>query len=642
MLVSKNHLRKFLKKDMSDDELSSRLFQLGHENEFVNNLIDLEITPNRGDCLSLYGIARDLNNFYDFSENLEVFNEEIAELQFNFQNNAIDDCPRIAFLLIEVEDLPVRYKPYLEEYFTDLEIKKNNFFTDVSNYLSYEIGQPTHCYDFTKLHSGLKLTRIKKDHDFKTITNKQINIKESDLVFTLKETPINLAGVMGGFSTGCTQNSKTVLVECAYFEPESIIGKSIKYDLNSEAAFKFERGTDPDIIEMALRRFIKIVEDHTTLKDLKIYKEDNFKKDPRFIEYDLKKINSILGVEVIEEDFNRYINNLGFQIKNGLIFIPSHRHDIQNYNDIAEEIARLIGYDNLKKSDIKLPLNNNSSDLSLEDKVRSFLVEEGFSEVINFPFSENDNTGSVEIDNPLDSNKRFFRKNITESIVQNVIYNERRQKDSIKLFEISDIYRFDKKNKVFKSTKKLALILSGRKDYNFRDFNIMMDKKLLDTILSNLTNETNIEVNQISRENLDSKIKHPIYSAEIELKLIDEALISDKSTQLPRFKEVKYSQISEFPLIKRDLSFQVDDINEINELCRLIDSFRHELLRDSFIFDFYQDEKRNRCKVGFRFSFQSMKKTLIDAEVDEIIDDIVKSLSSLKNTEIPGYDYQDS
>tara|TARA_B100000401_G_scaffold393188_1_gene300896 strand:- start:1077 stop:3005 length:1929 start_codon:yes stop_codon:yes gene_type:complete len=642
MLVSKNHLRKFLKKDMSDDELSSRLFQLGHENEFVNNLIDLEITPNRGDCLSLYGIARDLNNFYDFSENLEVFNEEIAELQFNFQNNAIDDCPRIAFLLIEVEDLPVRYKPYLEEYFTDLEIKKNNFFTDVSNYLSYEIGQPTHCYDFTKLHSGLKLTRIKKDHDFKTITNKQINIKESDLVFTLKETPINLAGVMGGFSTGCTQNSKTVLVECAYFEPESIIGKSIKYDLNSEAAFKFERGTDPDIIEMALRRFIKIVEDHTTLKDLKIYKEDNFKKDPRFIEYDLKKINSILGVEVIEEDFNRYINNLGFQIKNGLIFIPSHRHDIQNYNDIAEEIARLIGYDNLKKSDIKLPLNNNSSDLSLEDKVRSFLVEEGFSEVINFPFSENDNTGSVEIDNPLDSNKRFFRKNITESIVQNVIYNERRQKDSIKLFEISDIYRFDKKNKVFKSTKKLALILSGRKDYNFRDFNIMMDKKLLDTILSNLTNETNIEVNQISRENLDSKIKHPIYSAEIELKLIDEALISDKSTQLPRFKEVKYSQISEFPLIKRDLSFQVDDINEINELCCLIDSFRHELLRDSFIFDFYQDEKRNRCKVGFRFSFQSMKKTLIDAEVDEIIDDIVKSLSSLKNTEIPGYDYQDS
>ncbi len=642
MLVSKNHLRKFLKKDMSDDELSSRLFQLGHENEFVNNLIDLEITPNRGDCLSLYGIARDLNNFYDFSENLEVFNEEIAELQFNFQNNAIDDCPRIAFLLIEVEDLPVRYKPYLEEYFTDLEIKKNNFFTDVSNYLSYEIGQPTHCYDFTKLHSGLKLTRIKKDHDFKTITNKQINIKESDLVFTLKETPINLAGVMGGFSTGCTQNSKTVLVECAYFEPESIIGKSIKYDLNSEAAFKFERGTDPDIIEMALRRFIKIVEDHTTLKDLKIYKEDNFKKDPRFIEYDLKKINSILGIEVIEEDFNRYINNLGFQIKNGLIFIPSHRHDIQNYNDIAEEIARLIGYDNLKKSDIKLPLNNNSSDLSLEDKVRSFLVEEGFSEVINFPFSENDNTGSVEIDNPLDSNKRFFRKNITESIVQNVIYNERRQKDSIKLFEISDIYRFDKKNKVFKSTKKLALILSGRKDYNFRDFNIMMDKKLLDTILSNLTNETNIEVNQISRENLDSKIKHPIYSAEIELKLIDEALISDKSTQLPRFKEVKYSQISEFPLIKRDLSFQVDDINEINELCCLIDSFRHELLRDSFIFDFYQDEKRNRCKVGFRFSFQSMKKTLIDAEVDEIIDDIVKSLSSLKNTEIPGYDYQDS
>ena len=143
MIISKNHLRRFLKKDFNDEELSSTLFQLGHENEIVKDLIDIEITPNRGDCLSLFGLARDLNNFYELKKDIDLYEKDLDILDFNFSNHAKEDCPKISFLLVEVEYLPTKYKNYLEEYFSELDIKKNNFFTDISNYLSYELGQPT-------------------------------------------------------------------------------------------------------------------------------------------------------------------------------------------------------------------------------------------------------------------------------------------------------------------------------------------------------------------------------------------------------------------------------------------------------------------------------------------------------------------
>ena len=123
MIISKNHLRRFLKKDFKDEELSSTLYQLGHEKEIVKDLIDIEITPNRGDCLSLFGLARDLNNFYELKKDIDLYEKDLDILDFNFSNHAKEDCPKISFLLVEVEYLPTKYKNYLEEYFSELDIK---------------------------------------------------------------------------------------------------------------------------------------------------------------------------------------------------------------------------------------------------------------------------------------------------------------------------------------------------------------------------------------------------------------------------------------------------------------------------------------------------------------------------------------
>ena len=154
----------------------------------------------------------------------------------------------IVFLSLEIDKAPKEYKPYLESYFENLDIKKNNFFTDISNYISYEIGQPTHCYDFEKLKNRkITLHKLNKDQLFKTLQGKEIKLESGDLVFEQDSEVINLAGIMGGFNSSCSSDTTKVLIEAAHFSPDSIIGKTIKYNINSDAAYKFERWVDPNL-----------------------------------------------------------------------------------------------------------------------------------------------------------------------------------------------------------------------------------------------------------------------------------------------------------------------------------------------------------------------------------------------------------
>ena len=146
MKIAYKHLVKNIIGNPSIDEISDRLFQLGHEHEIEKNIFNMEFTPNRGDCLSLNGLLRDLSVFYDVKASQEIYNEELKMLDIDFENLSQDICPQISFLKLEIDSIPDQYKDYLNDYFIDLDLNKNNFFTDISNYISYENGQPTHCY----------------------------------------------------------------------------------------------------------------------------------------------------------------------------------------------------------------------------------------------------------------------------------------------------------------------------------------------------------------------------------------------------------------------------------------------------------------------------------------------------------------
>ena len=247
MKVAYKHLISYIPSKPSIDEISERVFQLGHEHEIEDEIFDMELTPNRGDCLSVHGLVRDLAPFYEIDLSSDIYEKELKKLDIGFVNHAPEACSHISFLKIDIEGEIASYGGKLKEYFKDLNINKNNFFTDISNYISYEMGQPTHCYDAKKIGNLFSLEIIEEDKKFHTLLEKEIVIKGRNLVFLEDGKVINLAGVMGGKNTSCSTNTKSVIIECAHFNPEEIIGKSVKYDIKSDAAHKFERGCRPTL-----------------------------------------------------------------------------------------------------------------------------------------------------------------------------------------------------------------------------------------------------------------------------------------------------------------------------------------------------------------------------------------------------------
>ena len=632
MKIPYRHFKKCINSNININQLSESFFQLGHEHEIYNDIFDFEITPNRGDCISLNGMLRDLNLFYDVSKDKCIYEKEIQSFDFQFANDAKDSCTSISFLKIDIDELPKKYLGSLEEYFLDLEVKKINFFTDISNFISYETGQPTHCYDSSKINGPLRLKFLKESFEFETLLDKKINVGEGDLAFTNTDNEvINLAGIIGGKSSSCDLNTKSVIVECAYFDPEAIIGKSVKYDINSDAAYKFERNTDYQCHEYVIKRFLKIVEDHTNIKNVKLFQKTYKKRDQILIPFNYEKINKILGANIEENDCLTFLNKLGFLITNNVIHVPSFRNDINSLNDISEEIARAVGYNNIKSKKININVKKETQINFNEKKLKKLLINHGFYEVINNPFVGEGSNESVQVDNPLDSNKNYLRTNLKDSLTTNLLFNERRQKDIIKLFEVSDVY--STKNKIGK--KVIGIIASGRIDKNFKDFSKKIDKKYLEKILRNIKSN-DIKIEEISRQSLNSKSKDIITYTEIEIDKIIDVQSSYDDLTIKDIRDIKHEPTSEFPSSNRDLSFSIKDFSECKKLEELLINFENKLLKDVFVFDYYRNENVGEIKIGFRFIFQSRDSTITDDEVNKVMNLVISDALKIKTVSIPG------
>ncbi len=634
MKIAYKHLVKNIIANPSINEISDRLFQLGHEHEIENDIFNMEFTPNRGDCLSLNGLLRDLSVFYDVNANQEIYDKKLNILDIDFENFSQDTCPQISFLKLEIESIPDKYKDYLNDYFIDLNLNKNNFFTDISNYISYENGQPTHCYDAEKINGKLVFQELDTDQEFETLLGKKINLTNKDPVFLLNDKVINLAGVIGGIETSCSSDTMTALVECAFFKPEAIIGKSVKYDIQSEASYKFERFVDPDCQDRTIRRFIKIVDEHTNIKDMSVisykFKQNKVTKIP----IKTNEINQIIGTNISQESYLNYLSKLGFIINDEHIEAPSYRSDIETQNDLAEEIARVIGYDNITRNEITIPKGKKTNIHDLENNLRFFLLDEGFYEIINSPFVGSDSSNSISIDNPLDSNKKYLRSNLTESLLENLLYNERRQKDSIKLFEISDIYTVI--NNKINVTRRLGIIASGRAGHNYKDFSKKISKKYLTSVFKETLPNENFEFKVLNRELLNTKVKNEIIYCEVDIANFSSDVLSYKKISKPPEGFIEYSPISDLPYSIRDLSFSIKDFTELDKFIEYILEFKHKLLKEIYIFDYFNNEKNAEIKIGFRFIFQSTDSTITETQVNDIISVIIDHIEEIDGITIPG------
>ena len=633
MKIAYSHLVQYISENPSINQISDNLFQLGHEHEINGNIFDMEFTPNRGDCLSLNGLLRDLAVFYTINLNQDIYTEKLDELIIDFENLSKSICPQISFLKLEIDQIPEIYNGSLDNYFLDLGLNKNNFFTDVSNYLSYESGQPTHCYEASKIKSKLVFHEIESDEEFETLLDKRITLTGKNAVFSSKNKVINLAGVVGGKSSSCSVNTKTVIVECAFFEPEAIIGKSVKYDIQSEASHKFERGVDPKCHDKVLRRFINIVSENTNIKDMSIisykYKDNPIHQIP----VNVHKINQIIGIKISEKEYLTYLSKLRFDTAEGLIRVPSFRSDVKTQNDLAEEVARVIGYDNIAISKISIPNNQKASDKNLENKLRFFLLDHGFYEVINSPFVSLSSEEAIKVDNPLDSNREYLRTNITNSLVDNLLFNERRQKDSIKLFEISDVY--SSHNGINKK-RKISIIASGRVGLNYKEFSKKINKNYLTMLFQEILPNEVFDFEILSRDLLDTKIMNEIVALEVDIDRFSSDILSYEEISKPPKGFVQFKPISDLPSSFKDISYSINDYSKTQALQDLLLKYQSDIIKNVYIFDYFKNEKREEIKIGFRFIFQSKKMTLTSGEIELVYNDIVKQSLKISGISIPG------
>ena len=633
MKIAYSHLVRYMPENPTIGQISDSLFQLGHEHEIEDNIFDMEFTPNRGDCLSINGLLRDLAVFYTIDINQEICNERLNKLNIDFENQSEKICPKISFLKLEIDKAPELYKKSLDDYFSDLNLTKNNFFSDVSNYLSYETGQPTHCYDADTINEKLIFHEIEKQEEFETLLDKKITLKDKNAVFSLNNKVINLAGIMGGKSTACSAHTKTVLVECAYFKPEAIIGKSVKYDIKSEASHKFERGVDQDSQDKVLRRFIQVVSEHTNIKEMSIVSYNYRENYGIQIPVNVNKINQIIGININENDYLNYLTKLGFAIEENFVKVPSFRSDIKTQNDLAEEVARVIGYDNISRAEINVPKNENHNYKDVENKLRYFLLDYGFYEVINSPFVGITSKEAIKVDNPLDSNRAFLRTNLTDSLVENLLFNERRQKDSVKLFEISDIYSSE--NGIHKK-RMLSIVASGRVGLNYQDFSKKIDTKYLAEMFQEISPNEVFDFQILSRDSLDTKIKSEIIALEVNIERFSSDVLTYKEASQSPESFAQFNPISDLPSSIKDLSYLIKDFSKIRELENLFLSYQSDIVKNIFIFDYFHNEKVQEVKIGFRIVFQSKETTLTAAQIELVYNDLIDQSLKIDGISIPG------
>ena len=635
MKIAYDDILERINSNPSIEEVSSKLFQLGHENEILSdNIFDLDFTPNRGDCLSVDGLLRDLSVFYDVEKKCEFFEGQIANLELDFKNNSIDACPKVSFLHIEISNDIKEYHSELKRYFNKFNLKKNNFFTDISNYISYETGQPTHCYDYKKIGDDIVFDELNGNYLFEDLMGNKINLAKKNFVFKSNQKIINLAGVIGSKSTSCSTETTSVLIECAYFNPESIIGKSLRYDINSEAAHKFERGVDFSSHDYVLRRFIKIILDHTNIlkKEISIFKYKNRKNIE--INYDKSTIEQILGLKISNNLCEDYLERLDFRINKNKLIVPMYRNDVTNQNDLAEEVARCIGYDQIPTKTISIPKISRQKKNLHEDLMKSFLIDSGFYEVINFPFMPKQSSDAIKVDNPLDSNKGYLRTNLKDSLIKNLIYNEKRQQDSIKLFEVSNVYNVQSDN--YSSERSIGIIGSGRLGKNYLDFTKNISEKFFKTLLENYVIFENLVIETLSRDGLNSRSKLPIIYVEFNINEISKNILDYKKISTLPKDFSQYNPVSEFPSSTRDLSFSIKDFSKQPILEKTILNFESDILKKIYVFDYYKNDNQNEIKIGFRFIFQSKQQTITDNQVDTIMSRIIKSSLKIDSVSIPG------
>ncbi len=636
-----------------------KLLQLDDE------VIDFELTANRGDLLSILGMAYEIGAIYDKKvKDIDVTYKENSEnINDTFKLNvATDNCS--IFLSKKVKNVTIKESPvFIKNRLMASGIRPINNVVDISNYVMLETGQPLHFYDADSLKEMLEVRMAKANEKLTTLDGIERELSEDDIVISDGTKAIGLAGVMGGLDTEIEETTKNIIIEAAIFDSVKVRYTSKKI-VRSEASSRFEKGLDPNRTYLAIKRACHLLEkyaDAEIVGGMAVFDKTN--KEDKKIDITVKKINDILGFEVPNESILDAFRKLGFsyEIKGEIITVsvPTRRIDISIPEDLIEEVGRIYGVNNIVGKLPIMPLKKGSYDRTTRE-IRNKMIGLGLNETLSYilvndkeakQFIKDDTKEAIKLLEPLTEERNTLRVSIIPSLFKIYEYNVARDVKDISIFEIGK--GFYKTGDNYEEERKIAGLLSGEYYYGIEnkkkvDFYIVKGiiEELLDylgyggrysfVIPKNIPQE--FHTGQTADINLNGeiignmgkihpqKVKDDVFAFEISL----DKLLAKKTGKM------KYKEISKYPSVKKDLAIIVDKTlpNEIIE--KQIKKAGGSLLTDIKVFDIYTggNIKNDKKSMAYSLNFSAKDRTLTDEEINTLLEKIILNLEKELKAEL--------
>ena len=621
-----------------------------------DHIIELDITPNRGDCFSVLGVAREVSANYNMAfvmPDIEITATGKSSVATSVSNTSA--CPKYLTRSIKGIDNSVQTPQWMADKLKRSGQATHSTVVDVTNYVLMELGQPMHAFDLAKIQGDIQVRNAKLGETVDLLNDSTVELKDDTLVITDAKSVLAIAGVMGGEASSTQTTTTDILLESAFFEPVSIAGKARNYGLHTESSLRFERGVDFNITELALDRAAQLVIEICGGKASEITKSVDESALPKLepITITQAKIQKILGFELDSNWIEEKFINLDFEISDKTsnswtIIPPSFRFDIRIPADLIEELARLYGYDKLPVQKLSLDANINVIKEAQIDKydVMQALVSRGYQEVITYSFiSEkyqdliNPLAKKITLKNPISADMSTMRSSLWAGLLQTVESNQRRGHTDARFFEIGLCFDGVKADE---QSNKLAGIVSGNRfdaqwSSELQPLDFFDAKADLESLLSFTSATFDFEAAEHPALQKGQSAKISLNGEQVgwigalspavqkELSLPKCYLYEVDLNAILAGKIAKYESFSSYQQAQRDIALVVDQATPVAALTQSINELKQTHFVSVSLFDVYSGEhiESGKKSVALSLTYQSLEATLADDEVNTKVDEVL-------------------
>lgn len=630
-----------------------------------DNVIDISITPNRGDCFSIRGIAREISVINKL-EMIEPVINTVAATIADEKKVVIstEGAPRYLGRVVKNVNVKAATPEWMQQALSRSGIRTHSILVDVTNYVLMELGQPMHAFDLSKIEGTIHVRQATQQEKLQLLNDQEVELQEDIMVIADDQKALAIAGIMGGLASSVTDDTTDIFLESAFFAPLAIAGRARRFGLHTDSSQRYERGVDFELPLIAMNRASQLIQELAggEFGPITVAEKTDLLPKREAIELKQAQVDQLLGYQVAGEFIADALTRLGCEVTvkaegEWSVVPPSHRYDMAIYQDLIEEVARIDGYDNIQISlpsmDVKFAKYQDRFELA---ELRQTIVTLGYQEAISFSFADaklekqlNPEVKPLMLANPISSDLAAMRSTLLSSLIPCVQYNLNRQQSRVRFFEFG--LRFDYQNaksiEDLQQTPTLALVAVGSQvpeswhakpqPMDFFDFKGEVEEILAAGRVSVeyvRSERAWLHPGQSAEILLDGKSigylgrLHPSLENELDLSTTWVAEL-DQTAVLQSYVS-NFTELSRFPSVRRDIALLISDNINVRDIQQLIEQTGGELLDSTWLFDVYtgQGVEDGKRSLAFALLWQHPSRTLEDAEIKSGMDNIIQVLEN--------------